>query len=139
MTWLQKISRSFVDLHGFLLQSAARVTFQRRPKLTRRAADDGLEQREIQRPLFQLDGDATSDGVAVLLRIMKSGWPVTVQEVGTSVFPPRFGRTGQEATLVNFTAREGIHLELAARPGNVVLRDRHPLFVDAVPLPATPR
>ena len=98
-----------------------------------------LEQRGIQRPLFQLDGDATSDGVAVLLRIMKSGWPVTVQEVGTSVFPPRFGRTGQEDTLVNFTAREGIHLELAARPGNVVLRDRHPLFVDAVPLPATPR
>jgi hypothetical protein len=93
-----------------------------------------FEQRGIERPLFHLDGDATSDAVGVLLRVMNAGWPVAVEEVGTTVFPSGFAKTGQEDALVNFTAREGLHLELAKRPGNAVLRDRHPLFVDVVSL-----
>jgi len=87
-------------------------------------------ERGVQRPHFHLHGDATSDGVAIILRLLKAGWPVTVEEESTSVFPRAFARTGQEDAVVNISAREGIHLGLAARPGNIVLRDRNPLFVD---------
>ena len=96
-----------------------------------------FEQRGIVRPHFHLQGEATSDGVGIILRLLKAGWPVTVEEDGGSVFPPGFVRTGQEDAVVNVSAREGIHLELAARPGNVVLRDRHPLYVNVVPSPRT--
>jgi hypothetical protein len=50
-----------------------------------------------------------------------------------------FKKTGEEDALVNLSAREGIHLEFAARPGNVVIRDRHPLFVDVLPQQPRPR
>lgn len=93
-------------------------------------------QRGIARPHFHLDGDATTDAVGVLIRVIRAGWPVTVEETVTSIFPPDFAKTGEEDALVTFSAREGIHLEYATRPGNVVLRDRHPLFVDVVPLQA---
>lgn len=93
-----------------------------------------FEQTGIARPLIRLEGDAASDGTAILLRLLQAGWTFTVEESGTSVFPPGFAATGSEDALVNISAREGIHLSIASRPGNVVLRDRHPLFVDVVRL-----
>ena len=95
-----------------------------------------FDQRGIQRPLFHLDGDATSDGTGILLRFLQGNRSFAVEETTTSVFGTAFRKTGREDALVNFSAREGIHLELAARPGNVVIRDRHPFFVDVL---ATPR
>jgi hypothetical protein len=92
-----------------------------------------FDQRGIHRPLFQMDGDAASDGTGILLRFLQAGRPFAVEESGTSVFGNMFRKTGQEDALVNLSSREGIHLEIAARPGNVVIRDRHPLFVDVLP------
>lgn len=94
-----------------------------------------FDQRGIRRPLVRMDGDAASDGTGILLRFLQAGRQFAVEESGTSVFGDMFRKTGQEDALVNFSSREGIHLEIAARPGNVVIRDRHPLFVDAVALP----
>jgi hypothetical protein len=94
---------------------------------------DFLEQRGIKRPLFQMHGDALSDGTGILIRFLQEGRPFAVGDPDTSVFGDMFRKTGQEDALVTLSAREGIHLELAARPGNVVIHDRHPLFVDVLP------
>ena len=120
----------FRDLTSFEIRRADTV----RIPATYEVLRGFFEQRGIARPHFRLDGDASTDGVGILIRVMRAGWPVTVEETGAPVFPAAFARTGREDALVNFSAREGIHLDLATRSGNVVLRDRHPLFVDVVPL-----
>ena len=91
-----------------------------------------FEQRGIERPVFQMDGDAAGDGAGIILRLLQAGWPVTVEGENAAMFPPALAGSGREDALVNLSSREGTHLAIAARPGNVILRDRHPLFVDLV-------
>jgi hypothetical protein len=91
-----------------------------------------LEQRAISRPVVRMHGDAWADGAGIVLRLLQAGWPVTVADENRPAFPPALAATGQEDALVDITPREGMHLELAARPGNITLRDRHPLFVDVI-------
>jgi hypothetical protein len=94
---------------------------------------DFLDQRGIRRPLFKMEGDAVSDGAGILLRFVQTGRPFAVEAENLSVVGTMFKTTGQEDAMVNLSAREGLHLDYAARPGNIVLRDRNPLFVDVVP------
>ncbi|HUR20975.1 MAG TPA: hypothetical protein VMZ90_09230 [Vicinamibacterales bacterium] len=95
---------------------------------------DSFDQLGIRRPLFRMDGDAVSDGTGILLRLLQTGRPFAVEEGTGSVVGNKFRKTGEEDALVNLSAREGLHLSYAARPGNIVVRDRNPLFVDLMPV-----
>lgn len=97
---------------------------------------DFFDQRAINRPLFRLDADAWGDAAGILLRLRHAGRSFAVDDMNAPMFAAFFKPSGNEDALVNLSSREGIHLEIAARPGNVVLRDRHPLFVDVLPVPA---
>jgi hypothetical protein len=100
---------------------------------------DFFDRHGIRQPLVEMNGDALSDGTGILLRFLQAGRPFAVDEGNSAVLGGMFKKTGEEDALVNLSAREGIHLEFAARPGNVVIRDRHPLFVDVLPQQPRPR
>jgi hypothetical protein len=95
---------------------------------------DHVASEGLTKPLFRFQGDAWSEGAGIVLRWLQAGKPLAVDPAATAMFTNRFTSTGEEDAEVTLSSREGQHDALTARPGNVVLRDRHPLFVDVVPL-----
>jgi len=94
-----------------------------------------FDRNAIVRPHFQLDADAWSDSAGIFLRLLQDGRAFSVDSTNAPMFATMFRSVGAEDALVNISSREGTHLEIAARPGNVIVRDRHPLFVDVVLVP----
>jgi hypothetical protein len=93
---------------------------------------DHLEAEGIQKPIFRFQGDAWSEGAGVVLRWLQAGRPFALDPDAEAMFTTRFRPNGEEDAEVTLSSREGQHRELQARPGNVTLRARHPLFVNVV-------
>ena len=120
----------FRDFTAFELRRSERAHIPATYALIR----DFLRREGARRPIIQMEGDAWSDGAGILLRLLQADVAFSLEEGGVRMFTDAFAPTGDEDVMVNLATREGIHQQRAARPGNVVLRDREPLYVDAVRL-----
>ena len=120
----------FRDFTAFELRRSERARIPATYELIR----DFLSREALRRPIIQMEGDAWSEGAGILLRLLQAGVAFSLDEGGVRMFTEAFTPTGDEDVMVNLATREGIHQRHAVRPGNVVLRDRNPLYVDAVRL-----
>jgi hypothetical protein len=84
----------------------------------------------IRRPLFRVGADRWGDAAGVLLRLRQNGGEAALMDESISMFSDAFAATGREDALISL-ADPDMHRHLRERPGNVVLLEADPLFVDA--------
>ena len=85
----------------------------------------------VQRPLIEIDGSLWGHAAGVLLRLEQERIAFAVRDGSPSMFTRVFVANGREDAIVTIGRRER-HLAVVARPGNVVVREAAPVFVDAI-------
>jgi hypothetical protein len=93
-----------------------------------------MPRHEIQKPLFQVDGEAWSVMAGVLLQFAKRDLPAAVDRNLVGVFDRPWLPTGDEDALVTL-ADARAHERLAARPNNIAVAEYGGFFVDLVLVP----
>jgi hypothetical protein len=93
---------------------------------------DYLRRGGLRKPLLQIGDDRWGDAAGVLLRLVQDGTPVGVKDE-PSMFTDRFVAQGDEDVLITL-ADLPLHRALRDSPGNTVLLEAFPLFVDVAPL-----
>jgi hypothetical protein len=89
-----------------------------------------LVARQVRKPLFQIDG-IWDVAAATFVRLEQDGIPFAVDDDWVPMFTDAFRAHGDEDAIV--TIGEGDHhRELSARADNVVVLERHPIYVDAL-------
>jgi hypothetical protein len=92
------------------------------------AVRDYLQRSGTRKPLLHIGDDRWGDAAGVLLRLVQDETPVAVKD-GQSMFTDRFAAVGDEDVLITL-ADLGLHRQLRGVPGNTVLLEAFPLFVD---------
>lgn len=95
---------------------------------------DFISAQGIRKPVIQIHDDTWGDAAGIMLRLLQDNTPFSVDDAAVPMFTDALRQSGDEDAAISLSAREGIHQQIAARSGNVVLRDRAPLFVDVVRL-----
>lgn len=93
------------------------------------AVRDYLRRSGMRKPLLKIDADRWGDAAGVLLRLVQDDTAVAVKD-DTSMFTDRFAARGDEDVLVTLADLD-LHRSLREIPGNTVLLEAFPLFVDA--------
>ncbi len=94
-----------------------------------------LREQNLVKPLIRIDGPLWGHAAGVLLRLQQAGTSCAVQDESLPMFTDAFAATGGEDAVVSISGA-GLHQELRARPGNRVLREAHPVYVDAIAVAA---
>jgi hypothetical protein len=85
----------------------------------------------VQRPLIEIDGSLWGHAAGVLLRLEQDRIAFAVGDGSPSMFTNVFPTNGREDAIVTIATRDRHHAAVA-RPGNVVVREANPVFVDAI-------
>ncbi|MGE5833449.1 MAG: hypothetical protein ACM4AI_03135 [Acidobacteriota bacterium] len=93
------------------------------------AVRDYLQRNGLRKPLLQIGNDRWGDAAGVMLRLVQDETPVAVKDA-QSMFTDRFTAVGDEDVLITLADLE-LHRALRGAPGNTVLLEAFPLFVDA--------
>jgi hypothetical protein len=93
------------------------------------AVRDYLRRSGMRKPLLKIGADRWGDAAGVLLRLVQDDTAVAVKD-DTSMFTDRFAARGDEDVLVTLADLD-LHRSLREIPGNTVLLEAFPLFVDA--------
>lgn len=119
----------FRDLTSYELRQAEKA----RIPATYAVIRDYLQTNEVRKPLIEIEGTtAWAEAAGILLRLHQEGMPLSVTRPSLSMFTITFRSDGDEDALLSISSHEGLHERKRSRPGNVVLRDRHPLYVNIV-------
>jgi hypothetical protein len=90
-----------------------------------------MQDQRIDKPVIRIGPDRWGAAAGILLRFAQSGTPVSVPDTELHAFTDAFARTFDEGAIVTL-ADARLHEEQRADPGNVVLIEGYPLFVDAL-------
>jgi hypothetical protein len=85
----------------------------------------------VQRPLIAIDSALWGHAAGVLLRLEQDRVAFAVGDGSPSMFTRVFPANGREEAIITIGTRE-LHHTSATRPGNVVVREANPVFVDAI-------
>jgi len=91
-----------------------------------------LRGQGIREPLVEIEGGAWSHAAGVVLRLLQDDTPFAMPDASLPMFTDYFASSGDEDAIVTISSDRRLHEEMIARPGNVVLRDVHSVYVDAV-------
>src|SRR5262249_57390553 len=94
-----------------------------------KAVHEYLTSEGIQRPLIRVGEDRWGDAAGVLLRLRQNAQEAAVIDTSLPMFSDAFAATGREDALVTL-ADADLHRQIRDRPGNIVLLEADPLFVD---------
>jgi hypothetical protein len=124
------------------LRSLTSFELRRRERATMLATYESvrgyLNEERIRKPLIRVDGALWGHAAGVLLRLQQAGTSCAVQDESLSMFTDAFAPTGAEDAVISIGSI-GQHRQLLARPGNKVLREAHPVYVDAIGIAADQR
>ena len=90
-----------------------------------------LSRETVVRPLIEIEGATWSHTAGVILRLRQAEVSCAVRDESIPMFTDAFAANGREDALLTFGTRARHH-ELAARPGNTVIRDRDPAYIDII-------
>jgi hypothetical protein len=102
-----------------------------------RSVREYLNLHHASKPLLRIDNHIYDLGAATLVRLRKAGVPAAVDDDWVDMYTDTFRVSGDEDAVVSI-ATKASHQELMARPGNVAVLDRDPVFVDAVAITRDP-
>jgi hypothetical protein len=102
-----------------------------------RSVREYLNFHQLNKPLLRVDNRFYDLGAATLVRLRKAGVQVAVDDDWVWMYTDTFRVSGDEDAVVSI-ATPATHPALIARPGNVVLLDRDPVFVDALAITRDP-
>jgi uncharacterized transporter YbjL len=102
-----------------------------------RSVREYLNQHQLSKPLLRVDNRFYDLGAATIVRLRKAGVPLAVDDDWVWMYTDTFRVSGDEDAAL-LIATPATHLELIARPGNVALLDRDPVFVHAFPITRDP-
>jgi hypothetical protein len=102
-----------------------------------RSVREYLNLHQASKPLLRVDNHIYDLGAATLVRLRKAGVPVAVDDDWVDMYTDTFRVSGDEDALVSL-ATPASHQQLLTRPGNVVVLDRDPVFIDAVAISRDP-
>jgi hypothetical protein len=97
------------------------------------AVHEYLTRSGVRKLLLQIGADRWGDAAGMLLRLVQDGTPVAVKD-DEAMFTDHFRPRGDEDALITL-ADLGLHRVLRDNPGNTVLLEAFPLFVDACRIP----
>lgn len=126
--------RHLRDLTSFEI----RRTIPRRIPLAYQATRDYMGDNKVRRPLIEMQGGSWSSGAGVILRLYKDGIPVAVTEPSLSMFTRKFAPSGDEDAFITISPQYGYHIEKSTRPGNTILLEADPVFVNAIKIVPKP-
>jgi hypothetical protein len=84
----------------------------------------------VRRPLIRVGADRWGDAAGVMLRLRQNGTDGALMDESLPMFSDAFAATGREDALITLADLD-LHRQLRERPGNVILLEADPLFVDA--------
>jgi len=116
-----------------------RRTTPRRIPLAHQAIRGYMRDTGARKLLVEMQDSSWSEAAGVVLRLRQDGIPVAVTDAWIPMFTPRFKAAGDEDALITFSPRYGYHLENKARPGNRVLLEADPVYVNALRIEPTRR
>jgi len=102
-----------------------------------RSVREYLKLHQLSKPLLRVDNRFYDLGAATIVRLRKEGVPLAVDDDWVWMYTDTFRVSGDEDAVVSI-ATPASHVELMARPGNVALLDRDPVFVHALPITRDP-
>jgi hypothetical protein len=127
--------RDLRDLTGFERRRTDRPAIV----ATYRSVAGYVRDAGVQRPLIEIDGALWGHAAGVLLRLQQDRIAFAIRDGSPSMFTPVFPANGREDAIVTIGTRERHHAAVA-RPGNAVVREANPVFVDAIRIaPGTAR
>jgi hypothetical protein len=92
-----------------------------------------LGEQRVEKPLFRIGESVWGTTAGFLLELDRAGVPLAIEDPWMPMFPQKFTAGGDEDAEIT-VADPAAHAELIKRPGNVIVADAAPLYIDAVKL-----
>jgi hypothetical protein len=93
--------------------------------------DEYLRERGVRKPLIEIDAAVWSQAAGVLVTLTRDGTAFALPPDAQSMFTDSFAATGEEDAHVSI-ASLARHRQLVSRPGNTLVLQADPLYIDAI-------